>query len=109
LKAENVINIDKQGNGDSKSENTEKKEDAEQLTRGKSEEEAEMKRFLPSISNKPDPSVTKRTQPHSKIGIQHLFIQLHQEITVYLLFMKNISIFLKFQFIHPVADVLHIQ
>ena len=57
------INIDKQGNGDIKSEKTEKKEDVEQLTKGKSEEEAEMKRCLPSISKKPDPSVTKRTQP----------------------------------------------
>ena len=57
------INIDKQGNGDSKSKKTEKKEDVEQLTKGKSEEEAEMKRCLPSISKKPDPSVTKRTQP----------------------------------------------
>ena len=34
------INIDKQGNGDSKSKKTEKKEDVEQLTLGKSEEEA---------------------------------------------------------------------
>jgi len=57
------INIDKQGNGDSKSEKTDKKEDVEQLTKGKSEEKAEMKRCLPSISKKPDPSVTKRTQP----------------------------------------------
>ena len=57
------INIDKQGNGDSKSEKTEKKEDVEQLTKGKSEEEAEMKRCLPSESKKTDPSVTKRTQP----------------------------------------------
>jgi hypothetical protein len=57
------INIHKKGNGDSKSEKTEKKEDVEQLTKGKSEEEAEMKRYLPSVSIKPDPSVTKRTQP----------------------------------------------
>ena len=57
------INIDKKGNGDSKSEKTEKKEDVEQLTKGKSEEEAEMKRYLPSLSKKTDPSVTKRTQP----------------------------------------------
>ena len=59
----NQSTIDKKGNGDSKSEKTEKKEDVEQLTKGKSEEEAEMKRCLPSESKKTDPSVTKRTQP----------------------------------------------
>ena len=57
------IIIDKTRNGDSKSKKTEKKEDVEQLTKGKSEEEAEMKHCLPSVSIKPDPSVTKRTQP----------------------------------------------
>ena len=51
------LNIDKKGDGDSK------KEDVEQLTKGKSEEEAEMKRCLPSESKKTYPSVTKRTQP----------------------------------------------
>jgi hypothetical protein len=50
--------ISTKGNGDSKSEKTEKKEDVEQLTKGKSEEEAEMKRYLPSLSKKTDPSVT---------------------------------------------------
>jgi seryl-tRNA synthetase len=63
IKSLRPISIDKKGNGDSKSEKTEKKEDVEQLTKGKSEEEAEMKRCLPSISKKTDPSVTKRTQP----------------------------------------------
>ena len=63
IKSLRPISIDKKGNGDSKSEKTEKKEDVEQLTKGKSEEEAEMKRCLPSVSIKPDPSATKRTQP----------------------------------------------
>lgn len=54
------INIDTQGNGDSKSKKTEK-DDVRQLTKGKSEEEAEMKRFPPPIPTKPDQS--KRTQP----------------------------------------------
>jgi hypothetical protein len=75
-----------------------------QLTKGKSEEEAEMKRCLPSISKKPDPTVTKRTQPSdSKIVPVDVSDDCHKIGSV------NVSIFLKFQFLHPVADVLHIQ
>jgi len=39
------------------------KGDVKQLTKGKSEEEAEMKRVPPPIPTKPDQSVTARTQP----------------------------------------------
>ena len=56
------INIDTQGNVDSKLEKTEK-EVAKKLTKGKSEEETEMKRVPPPIPTKPDQSVTTRTQP----------------------------------------------
>ena len=56
------INFDTQENGDSKSEKT-VKTGVKQLTKGRSEEEADMKCFLPPIRTKPDQSVKKGTQP----------------------------------------------
>jgi hypothetical protein len=56
------------------------KEDVEQLTKGKSEEEAEMKRYLPSVSKKPDPSVTKRTQPFRIQGFSGFILIINNTI-----------------------------